>query len=105
MTPRGIALLLPGGTIRSTRPAFRYGLASLRMLSFQRSLEQAGVDTALVSYRLRGWNDGDPLPDAMAAIATARARGRARRSCWSGTRWAAASRSGWQERRVSRGWS
>jgi dienelactone hydrolase len=52
----------------------RFGLASLRMLSFQRSLEHAGVDTALVSYRVRGWNDGDPVPDAAAAIAAARAR-------------------------------
>ena len=72
MTPRGIALLLPGGTVRSTRPAVRFGAASLRMLSFRRSLEQAGVETELVSYRVRGWNDGDPVPDAIAAIAAAR---------------------------------
>jgi alpha-beta hydrolase superfamily lysophospholipase len=42
------------------------------MLSFRRSLEQAGVETELVSYRVRGWNDGDPVPDAIAAIAAAR---------------------------------
>jgi dienelactone hydrolase len=72
VTPRGIALLLPGGTVRSTRPAARHGLASLRMLSFQRSLEHAGVDTGLVAYRMRGWNHGDPVLDAAAAIAAVR---------------------------------
>jgi dienelactone hydrolase len=72
VTARGIALLLPGGTVRSTRRSVRYGLAALRMLSFQRALQRAGVDTELVQYRLRGWNDGDPVPDAAAAIAAAR---------------------------------
>ena len=42
------------------------------MRTFQRSLERAGVDTELVTYRFRGWNNGDPLPDVAAAIAAVR---------------------------------
>ena len=72
MTPPGTALLLPGGTVRSTRPASRHGLASLRMRTFERSLREAGVETGLVTYRARGWNDADPVPDATAAIAAVR---------------------------------
>jgi dienelactone hydrolase len=74
VTAPGTALLLPGGTVRSTRPASRYGLASLRMWTFERSLRQAGVETELVIYRVRGWNDADPVPDAAAAIAAVRER-------------------------------
>ncbi len=72
MTPSGVALLLPGGTPRSTKPGSPHGVASLRMRTFQRSLEHAGVDTELVTYRFRGWNDGDPVPDTAAAIAAVR---------------------------------
>ena len=72
MTPPGVALLLPGGTPRSTRPGSPRGLASLRMRTFQRSLEHAGVDTELVTYRFRGWNDGDPVPDTAGVIAPVR---------------------------------
>ena len=72
MTPPGVALLLPGGTPRSTRPGSPRGLASLRMRTFQRSLEHAGVDTELVTYRFHGWNDGDPVPDTAGVIARVR---------------------------------
>lgn len=73
MTASGVAILLPGGTPRSTRRASRHGFASLRVRTFQRSLEGAGVDTELVTYRFRGWNDGDPVSDAAAVIAAVRA--------------------------------
>ena len=73
MTAAGVALLLPGGTPRSTRKASPYGLASLRMRTFQRSLERAGLGTELVTYRHVGWNGGDPVPDTAAAIARVRA--------------------------------
>ncbi|MDX6378592.1 MAG: hypothetical protein QOE98_2895 [Gaiellaceae bacterium] len=73
MTAPGVALLLPGGTPRSTHKASRNGLASLRMRTFQKSLQRAGVDTELVTYRYRGWNGGDPVPDTVAAIAAVRA--------------------------------
>jgi pimeloyl-ACP methyl ester carboxylesterase len=73
VTPPGVAILLPGGVPRSIRRAPRNGLASLRMRTFQRSLERAGVDTELLTYRYRGWNDGDPISDAATAIAKVRA--------------------------------
>lgn len=73
MTAPGVALLLPGGASKSTHRASRNGLASLRMRTFQKSLERAGVDTHLVTYRYRGWNDGDPVPETAAAIAAVRA--------------------------------
>ena len=42
------------------------------MRTFQRSLDRAGVDTELVTYRFRGWNDGDPVPDTAAVVARVR---------------------------------
>jgi dienelactone hydrolase len=73
VTARGIALLLPGGTVRSRRHGSPHGVASLRMRTFEGSLRRAGVETQLVTYRFKGWNDGDPVPDTAAAIAAARA--------------------------------
>jgi pimeloyl-ACP methyl ester carboxylesterase len=72
---RGVALVLHGGQVKSSRPVRRGNLAALRMSPFARSLRAAGAASGLavarLRYDVRGWN-GDlrsPVGDARTALA------------------------------------
>ncbi|RDH78092.1 alpha/beta fold hydrolase [Mycolicibacterium moriokaense] len=76
-TARGCVLVLPGGKVRSDRPARRWQLANLRMALFAAALRrQLGPDVEVrrVRYRLRGWNSPrlEPLHDARPVLERAR---------------------------------
>ena len=75
----GYVLVLPGGKVRSDRPARSWQLANLRMAFVSRALRRRlGPDVRVqqVRYRLRGWNSPrlDALHDAEAVLDRARER-------------------------------
>ena len=75
----GCVVVLPGGKVRSDRPARCWQLAHLRMLFFAGALRRRlgpDVDVRRVQYRLRGWNSPrlDALNDAQAVLDSARER-------------------------------
>ena len=75
----GCVLVLPGGKVRSDRPARCWQLANLRMTIFAGALRRRlgpTVDVRRVRYRLRGWNSPrlDALHDAQAVLDSARER-------------------------------
>jgi dienelactone hydrolase len=69
---RGVALLAHGGRSTSTRPASPINAAALRMYPFLVDLHRAGRDSGLAAlqlrYRVRGYNDGDPVADVEWAL-------------------------------------
>jgi dienelactone hydrolase len=60
VTPRAVALVLPGGKAQSAAPTGDLQLAVLRMAPFAAALRQAGAADGLIvarlRYRVRGWN-------------------------------------------------
>src|SRR3954447_14582783 len=64
---RGVALLAHGGRSISTRPASPVNAAALRMYPFLLDLHRTGRDCGLAAlqlrYRVRGYNEGDPIAD------------------------------------------
>ena len=69
---RGVALLAHGGRSTSTRRASRIDAAALRMYPFLLDLHRAGRDSGLAAlqlrYRVRGYNEGDPVADVEWAL-------------------------------------
>ncbi len=77
--PRGVVLVLHGGTSHSERPASWRDLAVLRMVPFARALARAGRGELAVVRLLdtvRGWNGAaaSPVADAQRALAAIRQR-------------------------------
>ncbi|MDF9715989.1 alpha/beta fold hydrolase [Nocardioides sp. ChNu-153] len=70
--PRGVVLLLHGGTEQSASPVDGRSASWRRSAAMQRSitprLAADGVATWLLRYTLRGWNGGAPVADARAAL-------------------------------------
>jgi hypothetical protein len=66
-TVRAVALLAHGGRSRSTHRAGRLQGAALRMYPFLVDLHRSGSGAGLaayqIRYRVRGYNDGDPVAD------------------------------------------
>ena len=77
-TARGIAIVAHGGRANSTAPTSRAGRPALRMYPFtiglHRSGRHAGLAVAQLSYRVVGYNDGDPVADVEWAIGELRLR-------------------------------
>lgn len=76
-TGYGCVLVLPGGKVRSDRPARSWQLANVRMAFFAGALRRRlgpHVKVRRVRYRLRGWNSRrlDALRDARTALDRAR---------------------------------
>lgn len=72
-TPRGVVLLLHGGTQASHSPVEARSASWRRSAAMQRSItpavHDAGVATWLLRYRVRGWNgSGSSVPDARWAL-------------------------------------
>jgi alpha-beta hydrolase superfamily lysophospholipase len=69
---RGVALLAHGGRSTGTRRASRIDAAALRMYPFLLDLHRAGRDSGLAAlqlrYRVRGYNEGDPVADVEWAL-------------------------------------
>jgi dienelactone hydrolase len=69
---RGVALLAHGGRSASTRRASRIDAAALRMYPFLLDLHRVGRDSGLAAiqlrYRVRGYNEGDPVADVEWAL-------------------------------------
>lgn len=76
LSPRGevraVALIAHGGSERSVRPATPVDPAALRMYPFLLDLHRAGRSRGLVAcqlrYRVRGFNEGDPVDDVEWAL-------------------------------------
>jgi pimeloyl-ACP methyl ester carboxylesterase len=70
---RGVALLAHGGRSHSTASGSPLQTPALRMYPFLLDLHRAGRGDGLVAcqlrYRLRGYNDGDPVHDVEWALA------------------------------------
>lgn len=83
-TARAVVLVLHGGRPNSREGAGGFLLSHQRMVPFARAVARAGaphgVETALLRYRVKGWNDPgagsepDPVRDARWALADVRAR-------------------------------
>lgn len=77
-TPRGLVLLLHGGTQRSEQAVDARSASWRRMAAIQRAItpaaHAAGVSTWLLRYRVRGWNRAAPVLDARWALDEVRAR-------------------------------
>ena len=75
--PRGLVLVLHGGTQRSEQEVDARSASWRRMAAMQRSItpaaHAAGVATWLLRYRVRGWNGGAPVADARWALEQVRA--------------------------------
>ncbi len=75
-----VVLVLHGGTRDSFDPVPRRNLAGLRMWPIAATIQaragRKGVAVEAVRYRVRGWNgtEASPVPDARAALASARDR-------------------------------
>lgn len=75
----GLALVLPGGKVRSRARPQPWHLAAARMVPFARALEQAGgtqgLAVASLLYRYRGWNgdEASPVADTRRALERLRA--------------------------------
>lgn len=72
-SPRGVILMLHGGKEASTVPVDHRSLSRKRSLAMQAAIAPAaaevGLSTWLLSYRVRGWNDGSgPVADARWAL-------------------------------------
>src|SRR3954468_11209884 len=69
---RGVALLAHGGRNTSTRRTRQVDGAALRMFPFLLDLHRAGRGSGLAAlqlrYRVRGYNDGDPVADVEWAL-------------------------------------
>jgi predicted alpha/beta-hydrolase family hydrolase len=69
---RGVALLAHGGRSRSTAPTGTMQPTALRMYPFLLDLHRAGRSAGLAAcqlrYRLRGYNEGDPVRDVEWAL-------------------------------------
>jgi dienelactone hydrolase len=69
---RGVALLAHGGRSTSIRRASRLDGAALRMYPFLLDLHRSGRDAGLAAlqlrYRVRGYNNGDPVADVQWAL-------------------------------------
>ena len=77
---RGVVLVLHGGRPHGSQDAGGFLLSHVRMVPFGTALARAGaargIETALLRYRVRGWNDPE-LPavhDARWALSDVRAR-------------------------------
>jgi pimeloyl-ACP methyl ester carboxylesterase len=76
LSPRGavraVALIAHGGSESSVRPATTLDPAALRMYPFLLDLHRAGRRRGLVTcqlrYRVRGYNEGDPVDDVEWAL-------------------------------------
>lgn len=80
-SPRGLVLMLHGGTRRSQVPVDRRSASWRRSRAMQGAIHRRaraeGVSTWLLRYAVRGWNDDrdpSPVPDARWALAEARRR-------------------------------
>ena len=77
---RAVALVLPGGRVRSHARSRPWHLSAVRMIPFARSLHLAGADHGLtvwtVRYRYRGWNgaEASPVEDVRWALDEVRSR-------------------------------
>ncbi len=77
--PRGLVLMLHGGTEHNREPVDGRNRAWLRsrlmMAQLRRDLHAQGLAVWLLRYRIRGWNDADasPVPDARWALDQVRA--------------------------------
>ncbi|HEY5033340.1 MAG TPA: alpha/beta fold hydrolase [Actinomycetes bacterium] len=77
---RAVALVLPGGRVRSHARSRPWHLSAVRMIPFARSLHVAGADDGLavwtVRYRYRGWNgdEASPVEDVRWALDEVRSR-------------------------------
>lgn len=77
---RAVALVLPGGRVRSHARSRPWHLSAVRMIPFARSLHVAGADHGLavwtVRYRYRGWNgtEASPVEDVRWALDEVRSR-------------------------------
>lgn len=77
---RGVVLVLHGGRPHSSDGAGGFLLSHQRMVPFGRAVARAGaahgVETALLRYRVKGWNDPEqsPVRDARWALDDVRAR-------------------------------
>ncbi|GAB3781244.1 alpha/beta hydrolase [Nocardioides pacificus] len=71
-TPRGVVLMLHGGLQHSDLPVDLRSASFLRTAAMHRVIagrvRAAGVSAWLLRHRVRGWNDGDPVPDARWAL-------------------------------------
>jgi alpha-beta hydrolase superfamily lysophospholipase len=70
--PRGVVLVLPGGTSTSQVPASWWNLPVLRMLPFARAVAAEGhgdLSVAVLRYAVRGWNGAAASPVADAELA------------------------------------
>ena len=75
--PRGLLLLLHGGTQHSGQQVDGRSASWRRMAAMQRSITPSahavGVATWLLRYRVRGWNGAAPVADARWALEQVRA--------------------------------
>lgn len=74
----GVTLVLHGGKAHGTDVPKATSLSMLRMKPFQKAVADAGrehgVASWLLHYRVRGWNDADPVRDARWALTEIRRR-------------------------------